>query len=56
MAKETILIVDDEEDVLELVRYNLAKEGYAVIAAETGERALTQAHAKGPDRPGTGRR
>ncbi len=49
MAKETILIVDDEEDVLELVRYNLAKEGYAVIAAETGERALTQAHAKGPD-------
>ncbi len=31
MAKEKILVVDDEEDILELVRYNLAKEGYQVI-------------------------
>jgi two-component system alkaline phosphatase synthesis response regulator PhoP len=40
MAKERILVVDDEEDILELVRYNLAREGYQVSCSETGERAL----------------
>ncbi len=40
MSKETILIVDDEQDILELVRYNLSREGYRVICAETGEDAL----------------
>ena len=32
MAVERILVVDDEEDLLELVRYNLSKEGYQVRA------------------------
>jgi two-component system phosphate regulon response regulator PhoB len=49
MAKENILIVDDEEDVLELVRYNLDKEGYRIETASTGEDALTKARAKLPD-------
>ena len=49
MAKEHILIVDDEEDVLELVRYNLDKNGYKVETATTGEGALTKAKAKLPD-------
>jgi two-component system phosphate regulon response regulator PhoB len=49
MAKENILIVDDEEDVLELVRYNLAKEGYRTETAISGEEALTKARAKMPD-------
>jgi two-component system phosphate regulon response regulator PhoB len=49
MAKENILIVDDEEDVLELVRYNLDKNGYKVETAVTGEEALTKARAKLPD-------
>ena len=40
MAKEKILVVDDEEDILELVRYNLAREGYPVTATLTGEDAL----------------
>lgn len=40
MSKETILVVDDEEDILELVRFNLDREGYAVHCAETGETAL----------------
>lgn len=40
MAKEKILIVDDEEDILELVRYNLSKEGYETVCAATGEEAL----------------
>ena len=43
MAKERILVVDDEEDILELVRYNLAREGYQVSCSETGERALKMA-------------
>lgn len=49
MAKENILIVDDEEDVLELLRYNLDKNGYKVETAVTGEEALTKARAKLPD-------
>jgi two-component system alkaline phosphatase synthesis response regulator PhoP len=40
MAKERILVVDDEEDILELVRYNLAKEGYHVTGTLSGEEAL----------------
>jgi two-component system phosphate regulon response regulator PhoB len=43
MAKEKILVVDDEEDILELVRYNLAREGYTVVTAGTGEDALETA-------------
>jgi two-component system alkaline phosphatase synthesis response regulator PhoP len=40
MAKEKILVVDDEEDILELVRYNLSREGYRVTGTLTGEEAL----------------
>ena len=49
MAKENILIVDDEEDVLELVRYNLEKNGYKTESACTGEEALTKANSRLPD-------
>jgi two-component system phosphate regulon response regulator PhoB len=49
MPKENILIVDDEEDVLELVRYNLDRNGYRTETATTGEDALTKARAKLPD-------
>jgi two-component system phosphate regulon response regulator PhoB len=49
MANEKILIVDDEEDVLELVRYNLDKNGYKVETAATGEQAIAKARAKLPD-------
>jgi len=40
MSKEKILVIDDEEDILELVRYHLLKEGYHVECAATGEQAL----------------
>ena len=40
MAKEHILVVDDEEDILELLTYNLSREGYRVTGALTGEEAL----------------
>ena len=37
---QTILAVDDEEHILELISYNLEKAGYHVLKAETGEMAL----------------
>ena len=49
MSKERILVVDDEEDILELVRYNLAKEGYHVTGALTGEDALKKARSESFD-------
>ncbi len=49
MPKENILIVDDEEDVLELVRFNLDKNGYKTITSISGEDALAKARSKLPD-------
>ncbi len=49
MAKESVLVVDDEEDILELVTYNLAKEGYQVSAASTGEEGLNLVRSRKPD-------
>jgi len=37
---KTILAVDDEEDILELVNYNLRREGYQVVCSDSGEDAL----------------
>ena len=47
--KELILVVDDEKDILELVRYNLARDGYQIICAASGEKALELAESKLPD-------
>jgi len=49
MAHEHILVVDDEPDLLELIRYNLAQHGYEVTCALSGEEALTQLNARPPD-------
>ena len=49
MAKKKILVVEDDEDILELMRFNLSKEGYAVLTALTGEEGLKQACAAPPD-------
>jgi two-component system phosphate regulon response regulator PhoB len=49
MATGKLLVVDDEEDILELVRYNLAKEGYHVTCVTSGELALKEAHENIPD-------
>jgi two-component system phosphate regulon response regulator PhoB len=48
MAKELILVVDDEEDLLELIGYNLSKEGYRVASATSGEEAMKKAKAELP--------
>lgn len=39
----TILLVDDEPDILEIVRYNLVSEGYNIVTAENGIEAIAQA-------------
>jgi two-component system phosphate regulon response regulator PhoB len=49
LAKERILIVDDEEDILELIGYNLTREGYRISAEKTGEAALEKARREKPD-------
>ena len=49
MAKEKILIVEDEEDILELVRFNLAREGYHVAGTLSGEEALKKARTEAFD-------
>jgi len=48
MAKESILIVEDEDDILELIRYNLDREGYSVTGVSTGEDALRKVRAAPP--------
>jgi two-component system phosphate regulon response regulator PhoB len=49
MPKETILAVDDEREILELLAYNLTKSGYRVLTVTTGEDALTTARTQTPD-------
>ena len=49
MSREQILVVDDEEDILELVRFNLSKEGYQVLCAATGEEAVEITRSELPD-------
>jgi two-component system alkaline phosphatase synthesis response regulator PhoP len=44
-----ILIADDEPDILEIIQYNLVKEGYEVITAKDGDDALSKARLLKPD-------
>jgi two-component system alkaline phosphatase synthesis response regulator PhoP len=47
--KQKILIVDDEPDILELIEYNLKKEGYQVFLARNGQEAVAEAKRTLPD-------
>jgi two-component system alkaline phosphatase synthesis response regulator PhoP len=48
-AKKHILVVEDEEDVLELLRFNLTREGFSVSTATRGEDGLKAVAQKRPD-------
>jgi two-component system alkaline phosphatase synthesis response regulator PhoP len=48
LAKQTILVVDDEDNIRELIAYNLKAEGFIVAEANTGEEALEFCRAKKP--------
>lgn len=49
MAKERILVIEDDEDILQLLKYNLAKEGYEVTGVASGEEALKSLKSSTPD-------
>lgn len=49
MANEQILVVEDERAILEMVTYNLRKEGYKVVDVNSGEAALQYLKAAAPD-------
>ena len=49
MKDKKILLVDDEEDILNLVKYNLEREGYRVETVMTGEQAVRNARESMPD-------
>lgn len=49
MPNTRILVVDDEHDILDLVEYNLAKQGYEVIKADNGADGIDQALKHKPD-------
>jgi two-component system alkaline phosphatase synthesis response regulator PhoP len=49
MVKHSVLVVEDEEDIRELVSYNLLKEGYQVAGVASGEEALAAVATRPPD-------
>ena len=49
MGKKKILVVDDELDLLDLIEYNLRREGYDVIKAEDGESGIKLASQENPN-------
>ncbi len=49
MNKKRILVVDDEVDLVETVRFSLELEGFEVLVAHNGEEALNQARKENPD-------
>jgi len=49
MPGEKILVVDDEEDILELIKYNLSMDGFEVTGVLTGEKALEKVHKQAID-------
>ena len=49
MLKKTVLAIDDEKDLIELIRYNLEKEGFHVRGALDGETGISIALQEKPD-------
>lgn len=49
MTKKTILVVDDEKPIVDILTYNLQKEGYSTLEANDGEEAIKIATEKKPD-------
>ena len=47
--KKTVLIVEDEKSIVDILRFNLEKEGYAALTAYDGEAGLDQALKENPD-------
>jgi DNA-binding response OmpR family regulator len=48
MARETLLVIEDERDIVEVIQYNFEREGYTVLSATNGEKGLDIARTKRP--------
>ena len=48
-SAKTVLVVDDEQDILDLVRFRLEHDGYSVISASDGQTGLALAQSERPD-------
>ncbi len=48
MPKETILVIEDDSDIVEIIQYNFEREGYRVITAANGEKGLELAKGRRP--------
>jgi len=49
MSKQKILLVDDEQDIVDMIAYNLEREGFEVMTANNGRQAIEVANANVPD-------
>jgi len=49
VAQEKILVVEDDKDIVRLLKYNLEKEGYRVVTASDGETGLASARKERPE-------
>jgi DNA-binding response OmpR family regulator len=49
VAKPKILVIEDEPDILEVITYNLEREGHKVIACRNGEQGLSRIRTDNPD-------
>lgn len=47
--KKTVLVVDDEQPIVDILKYNLEKEGFDVLTANNGEAAVNSARTNNPD-------
>jgi DNA-binding response OmpR family regulator len=48
MDKQTILIIEDDPDIQELLKYNLERDGFEVLITDTGEKGFQNAEAQRP--------
>ncbi len=49
MAKPKILVIEDEADILEVITYNLEREGHKVVSCRNGEQGLSRIRTDNPD-------
>ena len=49
MSKSKVLVIEDESDILEVIQYNLEREGHKVIACRDGEEGLSRIRTENPD-------
>jgi DNA-binding response OmpR family regulator len=48
MSKETILVIEDDSDIVEIIQYNFEREGHRVLTASNGEKGIEEARARRP--------